>query len=148
MKRKCYVERSEYINITVPQFKFPDMSDPMAGGFFHYILSWLPSLYPCVGGSAHRYLILLEYPQIQGKEPCHPIYILGWILKSEAMLVIYTLKVLFICNSLALAQNSSCPFHVYGVYWNYMYHINLYNLAVCCNYHHDRSSVLNVFITI
>ena len=38
--------------------------------------------------------------------------------------------------------------HVWNVYWNYIYHMRLYNLTAYRTSHHDWSSACNVFVII
>ena len=55
-----------------------------------------------MGCGGQKYFLLLVGLQLQKKEPWYPISILGFILKSEAPLELYTLKVLARYNGLEL----------------------------------------------
>ena len=50
--------------------------------------------YPVIAIYGQQYFLLFEAPYLQWKRTLQPISILGWIVKSDALIVISTLKVL------------------------------------------------------
>ena len=98
-------EYKRFILKEVTRWRYLDYPNPKVSAPTDYIypLYWMLTIHPHVWGGGWKYFLLFEAHQLQRKEPWYPISILGWIVKSEAMLTLYNIKVLAFYDSLALA---------------------------------------------
>ena len=53
-------------------------------------------------GGGWKYFIFFEAPQLHLKDPWHPILILGWIMKIEVTIALFTLNILVWYNVLVI----------------------------------------------